>query len=54
MPSWDDRARFAIRVTVSFVVLVVALFVITKNGYPDATVKWAYGSIGIVLGYWLR
>ncbi len=52
--AWDDRARLAISSLVSLVVLVVALFVITKDGYPDATVKWAYGAIGIVMGYWLR
>ena len=54
MTAWDDRARLAISSLVSLVVLVVALFVITKDGYPDATVKWAYGAIGIVMGYWLR
>jgi len=54
MTAWDDRARLAIRAVVSAVVLIVALFIVLNNGYPDATIKWAYGAIGLVLGYWLR
>jgi hypothetical protein len=42
------------RVVVSFVVLIVAIYIILNNGYPDATIKWAFGVIGLILGYWLK
>jgi bacteriorhodopsin len=42
------------RLIISVVVLIVALYVILAGSYPDATVKWAFGAVGIVLGYWLR
>lgn len=54
MPLWDDRAKLVIRAIISSVVLSVALFVVLRDGYPDATIKWAFGAIGLVLGYWLR
>jgi len=54
VPAWDDRAKLLIRAAVTFVVLGVAFAVLLRDGYPDATQKWAYGAIGLVLGYWLR
>jgi hypothetical protein len=42
------------RVVVSLVVLFVAIYVILNNGYPDATTKWAFGVVGLILGYWLK
>ena len=54
MPAWDDRARLLIRAAVTFLVLGAAFFILLRDGYPDATQKWAYGAIGLVLGYWLR
>ena len=54
MSAWDDRAKLVIRAAVSFVALGVAFSVLLREGYPDATQKWAYGAIGLVIGYWLR
>jgi len=57
MPPRDSRAdlvNLIIRASISSIVLAVALFVVVLDGYPDATIKWAYGAIGLVLGYWLR
>ena len=57
MPPRADRAdlvKLVIRATISSIVLAVALFIVVRDGYPDATIKWAYGSIGLVMGYWLR
>jgi hypothetical protein len=54
MTAWDDRAQLLIRGLLSLIVLSVAFAVVLTDGYPDATVKWAYGAIGIILGYWLR
>jgi hypothetical protein len=45
---------FLARAVVSAIILVASLVVILSSGYPDATVKWAYGMAGLVVGYWLR
>lgn len=42
------------RVVVSLIVLIVAIYIILNNGYPDATTKWAFGAVGLILGYWLK
>ncbi len=52
--SQQDRWYFAARATLSAVLLAVCLFVVLRGGYPDPTVKWAIGIIGVVIGYWLR
>jgi hypothetical protein len=49
-----ERWLFVVRVAVSAIALVVSLFVILSGAYPDATVKWAFGMAGLVIGYWLR
>ncbi len=48
--------KLLIRLVVSAVVLVAGLYVILSRSYtyPDATTKWAFGAIGVVIGYWLR
>jgi uncharacterized membrane protein len=56
MAQFSERERwhFVGRVAVSAIVIVACLYVVLKGSYPDATTKWAYGMIGLVVGYWLR
>jgi hypothetical protein len=49
-----ERWMFVARVSVSVILLGSSLAVILSNKYPDATMKWAFGIAGIVIGYWLR
>lgn len=49
-----ERWMFLARVIVSAVLLTSSLVVILSNKYPDATMKWAFGIAGLVIGYWLR
>jgi hypothetical protein len=49
-----ERWMFVARVIVSAILLGSSLFVILSNSYPDATMKWAFGIAGLVIGYWLR
>ena len=49
-----DRWTFVARAVVSVVMLTSSLFVILSGKYPDSTTKWAYGMVGLVVGYWLR
>lgn len=37
----------------SFIILVAALFVVLSGKYKTASEKWAFGSLGTILGYWL-
>jgi outer membrane murein-binding lipoprotein Lpp len=39
---------------VSVFVLISCLFVILSKRYQDDTQKWAFGSLGTVLGFWLK
>lgn len=50
----SDRYRLVARVVVSLVCLCAALWVILSGVYPDATLKWAFGIVGLIIGYWLR
>jgi len=38
----------------SAIFLAASIFVILNNSYPDSTTKWAFGTAGLVIGYWLR
>jgi hypothetical protein len=49
-----ERWKFVIQAVVSVGVLTACLYVVLSNGYPDATKEWAFGLIGVVIGYWLR
>jgi uncharacterized membrane protein len=49
-----ERWQFAGTAIVSAVVMLACLFVILKGSYPDAITKWAFGMMGLVVGYWLR
>jgi len=42
-------------VVLSLLVVLSALYVIlSKDMYPDAQQKWAFGVVGTVLGYWFK
>jgi len=49
----DGTAKLWMRFTVTVVVLAAAIYVILSEDYDDEGKKWAYGTIGIILGYWL-
>ena len=39
---------------VSLILLVVCLLIIFDSSFPADYTKWAFGMIGIVVGYWLK
>ncbi len=43
----------AVRLAITFIVLVAALYIILSQKYPADSEKWAYGVVGLLLGYWL-
>ena len=53
--AWTAKDWNALgRIVFSLVAMVVASYVILSKGYPDAHVKWAFGIMGVIVGYWLR
>ena len=42
------------RISVTAVVLGCSIYMILSNHYSADQQKWAYGVVGIVLGYWLK
>ncbi|BDM83549.1 hypothetical protein [Acaryochloris marina] len=48
------KARLWIRVCLSLFVLVPSIFVILDGSYQNDTDKWAFGTVGTILGYWLK
>ena len=42
------------RIGVSAVILLMATTIIMSKYYPDDDVKWAFGAVGLVFGYWCK
>lgn len=42
------------RVLLSVVLLGASIYIILSDTYDDAQEKWAFGTIGSLLGYWLK
>lgn len=50
---WAVRVKLFVQIGVSAIVLI-ASFAILFGSFPDDYKKWAFGMIGLVVGYWLR
>lgn len=48
------RPESGMRYLVTGITLLCAVWVILSNKYDDGTRNWAYGTVGAVIGYWLR
>ena len=48
--SPNDRIM---QIIVSALVLLSALYVILSQNYEADTQKWAFGAVGLIVGYWL-
>ncbi len=49
----SERTKLKMQIAVSGVVLV-ASFAIILGGYPEVPREWAFYSVALLLGYWLR
>lgn len=45
--------RDTIRMAVSLIVLLTSVYVILNGKYKAESEKWAFGSVGTIVGYWL-
>lgn len=48
-----EKIRFWVIVAFSAIIVGVALYIVLSKNYTDEYVKWAFGMIGIIIGYWL-
>ena len=58
MPTFTDLTRqdwiVLTRIGVSVIVLAIAAIIILSKAYPDDDLKWAFGAVGLVFGYWCK
>lgn len=43
----------ATQVAITMIVLVASLYIVLADRYPTDTEKWAFGTIGLLVGYWM-
>ena len=48
-----SKKKLYVQVIFSTIVLGVSIYMILSKQYSDETNKWAYGMIGLIMGYWL-
>lgn len=53
-PEIPVPVRVIMMVVISGCVLWAALHVILSQGYDESAEKWAYGAVGIIIGFWLK
>ena len=54
MMKSSNSTKVYMAIAISGVLLLASLIVILTNAYPDSHSKWAFSTVGIVVGYWLR
>jgi len=50
----SDPLKVWVQIAVSGSVLLSSLYVILSQKFPSDATKWAFGTVGVILGYWLR
>lgn len=55
VPALSKRADYkvVIQILVTVVILAAGLYIILSKNYPEDTTKWAFGVVGVAIGYWL-
>jgi hypothetical protein len=46
--------RLLMQAVVSLAVVGASLFIILTHGFGPDSKRWAYGTVGMVVGYWLK
>lgn len=49
-----EKIRLIVSIAVTGIVLCSALYVILISTHSEESQKWAFGSVGTVIGYWLK
>ena len=53
-PRRNSKVNVWMVIVVSLALLAAALYIILTDTYPESHSKWAFGTVGLVAGYWLR
>jgi len=48
------KIRLFVAITISILVLLAGLYIVLSSEQPEESKKWAFGSIGTIMGYWLK
>jgi uncharacterized membrane protein SirB2 len=51
--SAETNVRLIMQIVMSITMLISGLYIILSKDFSEDTVKWAYGIIGLVAGFWL-
>jgi len=49
-----NHIKLYVKIAISAIMLAVSLYVMLSQKFPNDYNKWAFGMIGLVVGYWLR
>ena len=53
MADWKPEAKLLTQIGVSIFILAFCSILVFGK-FPDDYIKWAFGLIGVVVGYWLK
>lgn len=48
------NSRTIMMIIISLAVLFSSLYIILSGDYDEGSQKWAFGSVGSIIGFWLR
>jgi hypothetical protein len=51
--SLFTNSKLLIQFIFSLIILIVSFYMVLSKQYSDETNKWAFGMIGLIIGYWL-
>lgn len=49
-----EKICLIVAISISVIVLLVALYVILSESQSNESQKWAFGAVGTIIGYWLK
>jgi hypothetical protein len=52
--EWNKASDRVASVVVSLLILLANLYVISSRQYGPDDARWAYGSLGTIVGFWVR
>jgi len=52
--STYNAIKLFVQIFLSLVLTTACLYIILMNNYSTDSSKWAYGMLGLVIGYWLK
>jgi len=49
-----EKIRLYTRIAITSIILIAGLYIILSQAYQEDYTKWAFGIIGVIVGYWLK